>query len=179
MSETKVIQTISKLGHWLEQDDIEPISSGYQRDAPETETETDKETNTESVSNQKIQVTPKQPGLATPPGVSEDVWTDFVKLRRAKRSPLTKTALAAIARETEKAGWALEKGLRECCARGWIGFKADWVANDSAHSLDTGRWQDSTHGVKSKGVELGIEWRPGVTFGQYVELLERAIEGRK
>lgn len=44
-SETEVKQLLNALSHWLEQDDIAPISSGYQHDAPETEgeTETDRE----------------------------------------------------------------------------------------------------------------------------------------
>ena len=44
MSETEVLDCISKLSHWLEHDDIAAISIGYQSDAPETETETKKET---------------------------------------------------------------------------------------------------------------------------------------
>lgn len=40
---------------------------------------------------------------------------------------LTETALEAIRREAQKAGWTLEDALRESCARGWMGFKASWV----------------------------------------------------
>ena len=39
-----VLNCINKLSHWLEQDDINVISSGYQDDLPETERETKKET---------------------------------------------------------------------------------------------------------------------------------------
>lgn len=37
VSEKDVQDALAKLSHWLEQDDIAPISSGYQSDAPETE----------------------------------------------------------------------------------------------------------------------------------------------
>ena len=47
LSETKVNQALTKLSHWLDRDDINSISSGYQDDAPETETETETERETE------------------------------------------------------------------------------------------------------------------------------------
>lgn len=65
--------------------------------------------------------------VAPPDGVSESVWDDFLKLRKAKKAPMTESALETIKREADKAGWTLENALRECCARGWQGFKADWV----------------------------------------------------
>jgi uncharacterized protein YdaU (DUF1376 family) len=62
-----------------------------------------------------------------PDGVSDQVWKDYLAIRKAKRSPLTTTALTAIEKEAGKAGWSLEKTLSECVARGWVGFKAEWV----------------------------------------------------
>lgn len=68
----------------------------------------------------------------TPPeGVSDAVWADFCQHRKNKRSPITKTAMAGIKREADKAGWTLEAAIAECCARGWTGFKAEWVNKDS------------------------------------------------
>lgn len=63
-----------------------------------------------------------------PDGVDLSVWTDFQKLRRAKRAPLTDTAIAGIKREAEKAGISLNDALRTSVERGWAGFKAEWVA---------------------------------------------------
>ena len=63
-----------------------------------------------------------------PEGVSESVWADFLTVRRAKKAPLTQTALDGIQREAAKAGMGLHDALALCCARGWQGFKADWVA---------------------------------------------------
>ena len=65
--------------------------------------------------------------IATPDGVANTVWQDFVKHRRAKKSPITDTAIEGIKREADKAGWTLENALAESCARGWTGFKAEWV----------------------------------------------------
>lgn len=41
ISEKALETTVSKLGHWLYQDDTKPISTRYQADTPETETETE------------------------------------------------------------------------------------------------------------------------------------------
>jgi hypothetical protein len=78
----------------------------------ETETETKRET-------KKIQA---------PDGVSPDVWDSFVAQRKASRAVITETVIKSIQREASKAGWTLEQALAECAARGWRGFKADWVA---------------------------------------------------
>ena len=64
-----------------------------------------------------------------PEGVSMSVWQDFKKHRKAKKSPITDTAMQAIQREADKAGWTLETALSEACARGWTGFKAEWVTD--------------------------------------------------
>ena len=64
-----------------------------------------------------------------PEGVSMSVWQDFKQHRKAKKSPITVTAMVAIQREADKAGWTLETALSEACARGWTGFKAEWVTD--------------------------------------------------
>lgn len=66
--------------------------------------------------------------VAAPEGVSQDVWDSFVKQRKTARAVITPVVIKTIAAEAEKAGWSLEKALAECAARGWRGFKAEWVA---------------------------------------------------
>ena len=44
LPQAQVVECINKLSHWLEQDEIKVISTGYQDDLPETETETKRET---------------------------------------------------------------------------------------------------------------------------------------
>jgi hypothetical protein len=65
--------------------------------------------------------------IEKPAGVSEQVWDDFIALRKAKRAPLSATALASIAKESEKAAMHIEEALTECVTRGWQSFKADWM----------------------------------------------------
>ena len=69
----------------------------------------------------------KEPVVQAPEGVSPEVWDSFVKQRKASRAVITESVLKTIAFEAEKAKWTLEQALAECAARGWRGFKADWV----------------------------------------------------
>jgi uncharacterized protein YdaU (DUF1376 family) len=72
-------------------------------------------------------ITNKKHIYATPDGVSESVWNDFVTLRKSKKAAITTTAMNGFAREAAKANITLEAALRTCCERGWTGFKADWL----------------------------------------------------
>ena len=65
--------------------------------------------------------------IEKPSGVSEQVWNDFIALRKAKRAPLSPTALSVIAKEAEKAAMHIEEALTECVTRGWQSFKAEWM----------------------------------------------------
>jgi hypothetical protein len=71
-------------------------------------------------------------------GVDPGIAADWIKLRKGKRAEVTKTAIAGIAREAEKAGYSLPDALRECCSRGWAGFKSEWLERPSA----TVSWHD-------------------------------------
>jgi cell wall-associated NlpC family hydrolase len=71
-----------------------------------------------------------KPINTTPPdGVSQSVWDDFVRQRKAKKASITETAVQGIEREAKKANMTLNDALQEICARGWTGFKAEWVVD--------------------------------------------------
>lgn len=74
-----------------------------------------------------------------PESVPDQVWADFLTLRRAKRSPLTTTALEGIEREAAKAGWSISDALAECVARGWQGLKAGWLRADQTEAEKAGQ----------------------------------------
>jgi uncharacterized protein YdaU (DUF1376 family) len=65
--------------------------------------------------------------VAPPFGVTDSVWQDWLKLRKAKKAAVTQTALDGIQREADKAGVSLQVALETCCERNWTGFKADWL----------------------------------------------------
>ena len=62
-----------------------------------------------------------------PESVSQEVWDEYVSLRKQKRTTVTPLVIKGIEREAEKAGLSLQDALVTCIERGWQGFKADWV----------------------------------------------------
>ena len=70
--------------------------------------------------------------VAPPDGVTDIVWQDWLTLRKTKKAAVTQTALDGIIREAGKAGISLQAALETCCARGWTGFKADWLKDKNA-----------------------------------------------
>lgn len=112
------------------------------------------------------------PPVERPDDVQPDVWDDFLRLRKQKRAVVTQTALDGLRREAGKAGYSLNDALSECCARGWTGFKAEWVENNQkgAGHAKTGQF-GRNDGFKGAGNPRGKHERarnillgdPGVT----------------
>ena len=76
---------------------------------------------------------PKKNTVAPPFGVTDSVWQDWLKLRKAKKAAVTQTAIDGIQREADKAGVSLQVALETCCERGWTGFKADWMQSKPSY----------------------------------------------
>ena len=68
-------------------------------------------------------------GAALLPDLDAGLVSDFLAIRKAKRAPLTETALAGIRREAAKAGLTLEAAIRVCCERGWAAYGSEWPNN--------------------------------------------------
>ena len=62
-------------------------------------------------------------------GVNKQVASEFIALRKRKKSNLTPLALEGIRREAGIAGLSLNDALRTCIEKGWQGFSADWLSN--------------------------------------------------
>ena len=71
----------------------------------------------------------KRRAFALPEDVSLAVFSDWQALRKAKKAPITATAIDGIRREAQKAGITLESALAMACERGWTGFKAEWLVD--------------------------------------------------
>ena len=143
VTEKSIKSTVSRLSHWLVQSDIKPISDitaispryqdGVDGDisaialtrSQETERETEEETETDK---------PRGKTAGPPDGVDISVWQDWLKIRKAKRLPWTDTAWHEIQAEILKAGISEDAAIRECCARGWGSFRADWHAKHNGHA---------------------------------------------
>lgn len=77
--------------------------------------------------------------------IQQAVWDDFVKLRKAKKAPITDTVMQTIEKEAAKAGWQMDRALTEMCSRGWTGFKAEWVNKE-------GKTNEKNFGNYGRGV---------------------------
>lgn len=64
-----------------------------------------------------------------PADVPENLWCDWIALRKQKRLPLTAQALALVQSEAAKAGKTLADVLQICLQNSWAGFKASWLTN--------------------------------------------------
>lgn len=60
-------------------------------------------------------------------GIPDSLIHDFAAVRKAKRAPITATAINGIKREAAKAGMTLEQAITICVERNWQGFNAEWV----------------------------------------------------
>jgi len=88
---------------------------------PETEGETETETETKK----------RATIVATPVGVSNSVWQEFVSHRKSKKARVTQLVIDGIQKEASIAGWSLEDALKETIVRNWQSFKADWVKDEN------------------------------------------------
>lgn len=88
-------------------------------------------TQTEPIREEKSREDKRRKEIEPPVGVSDVVWQSFLTLRKAKKAPVTAAALSLLEKEASKAGMSLEAALEVCCARGWTGFKAEWLADGS------------------------------------------------
>jgi uncharacterized protein YdaU (DUF1376 family) len=71
--------------------------------------------------------------VACPPDVSQQVWDDWVALRKSKKAPITQTVLNGAIAEAKILGWTLEKFLAEWCSRGSQGLKAEWIVKPNPY----------------------------------------------
>jgi uncharacterized protein YdaU (DUF1376 family) len=65
--------------------------------------------------------------VACPLDVRDQVWADWVALRKSKKAPITATVVEGARKEAFKLNWPLDKFLVEWCTRGSQGLKAEWI----------------------------------------------------
>jgi uncharacterized protein YdaU (DUF1376 family) len=96
-------------------------------------------THTERIANERVLDANQEPRtknhkekatvVATPEGVSPEIWDAFVQHRKRKKADITPLVMSYIVEQAKIAGWTLDNVLKEICARSWTSFKAEWVAN--------------------------------------------------
>ena len=109
--------------------------------------------------------------VAPPVGVTESVGQDWLSLRKAKKAAVTQTAIDGIAREASKAGVSLQVALETCCARGWTGFKADWLKDkgeqksfaEKDYDFKRARWEAMTGRTQGQEMKPFLELEDDTT----------------
>jgi hypothetical protein len=109
------------------------LAECYQDAIPEREREG--ETETETKTERKKNAT----SVACPSDVAEQVWQDWLSLRKSKKASVTETVVNGARQEANKLGWPLEQFLIEWCTRGSQGLKAEWVKPDQQSMSKTGQ----------------------------------------
>jgi len=128
--------------------------------------------NQEPITNIKT-IAPKK--VATPEGVSDLIFKDYLEVRKAKKAKWTETALKGLIREAEKAKMSLEQAMQMCCERNWVGFKAEWAQDSIKTQEKAPKWNETPKSIEDKGRELGIPPIRGETIGQYENRLKNYI----
>jgi hypothetical protein len=76
-------------------------------------------------------VAPAKPhAVEKPDEVDQQVWSDWLTLRKAKKAPATQTVLNSAINEADKAGLPLNDFLAVWCLRGSQGLEASWLKPD-------------------------------------------------
>ena len=65
--------------------------------------------------------------MQCPDGVDQQVWSDWLALRKEKRASVTQTVIDGAMGEAAKAGMTFEDFLRVWCRRGTQGLEAAWL----------------------------------------------------
>jgi uncharacterized protein YdaU (DUF1376 family) len=91
-------------------------------------------TTAQPIINQESLIINHKSTIPAPVGVSVEVWNDFVLQRKKAKAVISESVIKTIAKEAAKANWSLEQALAECAARGWRGFKAEWVKDKQTQS---------------------------------------------
>ena len=93
-----------------------------------TQSESNATQNTEHITyNTEHKTQKKATSVACPLDVRDQVWNDWVALRKSKKAPITATVVEGARKEAFKLNWPLDKFLVEWCTRGSQGLKAEWV----------------------------------------------------
>lgn len=72
--------------------------------------------------------------VARPDDVGEQVWDEFLILRKEKRKTFTELALRGMRREAEAAGLSLEEAMTMCVEHGWQSFQASYLRDKNSGS---------------------------------------------
>lgn len=109
---------------------------------------------------------------ACPDDVDQQVWGDWLTLRRTKKAPVTETVVKGARTEAKKAGMTLNAFLQIWCTRGSQGLQADWLKPDELASRGASR-----QGVDDWTAQAPVESRRFPTETAHARKMRETVEG--
>lgn len=107
------------------------------------------------VSADKIRLDKKRKEYIPP--IPSELLSDYLKVRKAKKAgELTETAFKGIEREAELAGISTEDAIKQCCERGWVGFKASWIKPEEPKIKESFGWRNDDTQILKIASQLGV-----------------------
>jgi len=117
----------------------------------ETQTVSKDNPNQEPITNNHKPIKERATNVACPPDVNQQVWQDWLQLRKLKKASVTETVVTGARAEAAKLGWNLEKFLVEWCTRGSQGLKAEWVT-EKQNLTKTGQMNQTVMSGLTRGL---------------------------
>lgn len=118
----------------------------------------DKDINKGKSNNKGKNTNPPKDGtskIEKPENVTNQTWKDFLAHRKIKKANVTQTVLNTFIKQSDVAGITLESALIETVSRGWTGFKAEWIKNNTTNSNNNSYDAKSDAERLFKGVKSG------------------------
>lgn len=150
----------SKLGNKSElaqNSEINPNKLGNKSEVNSEINPTDKDTSTNKDTTNKESNGTKKKKVEKPTDVSNQVWSDFLELRKTKKAPLSVTAWNQAKKQVDQAmdktGHSLEQVMTEWVLAGWTGFKCEWYLNRVGAKPQINRETDK--------LAVNNQWRQG------------------
>lgn len=116
------------------------------KDNHKVKQEDKQKTTPSSSSSSSSSINKKATVVACPPDVNEQVWNDWVLLRKAKKASVTETVINGARKEAQKAEISLEEFLKIWCLRGSQGLEASWLKPEEKKSVKVDKmksfWQE-------------------------------------
>jgi len=91
------------------------------------------------------------------PPIHAELLSDYKKVRKAKKAgELTETAFNGIKREAELSGITVEDAIKQCCERGWVGFKAEWIKKEEPKIKENFGWRNNDNEILKIANQIGV-----------------------
>lgn len=90
--------------------------------------------------------------IECPQEVDQQVWTDWLALRKEKKAPVTLTVVKSAKEEAVKAEMTLNEFLSVWCIRGSQGLQADWLKTKQGHQ------ENKQEALERRNQEVARRW---------------------